>query len=162
LAHVVPIQKRGNAAMIRAIFNILAICGAACFAGVMFSIGVTLGGYWRSLTTAEFLDWFASNNQFISRSIPPTFLPAFIGVVGSVWLSWGAPEGRYWVLSALCILVVAILTFAFFVPTNTAFASGTLDEATGAAKLNQWLTLHYLRIAIGTAAAVFGCIAIKG
>lgn len=147
--------------MIKALFNILTICGAAGFAGVMLSIGVTLGGYWRTLPTQDFLDWFAANNQFVSRSIPLIFMPTLIGLIGSVYLSWGQPELKYWLLSAACILVVAVLTFAFFVPTNTAFASGTLDEATGAAKLNQWLSVHNFRIGFGMAAAVFGCIAIK-
>ena len=148
--------------MIKTVFNILAICGAAGFAGVMLSIGVTLGGYWRSLPTQEFLDWFAANNQFISRSIPAIFMLTFIGLIGSVWLSWGGSDFKYWLFSTGCIVVVAILTFAFFVPTNTAFASGTMDEATGAVKLTQWLTIHYFRIGFGMAAAVFGCIAIKG
>ncbi len=147
--------------MIKTTFNILAICGAAGFAGVMLSIGVTLGGYWRSLPTQAFLDWFAANNQFVSRSIPLIFMPTLIGLVGSVWLSWGSPDLKYWLLSTLCIVIVAILTFAFFVPTNTAFASGAMDEVTGAAKLSQWLTIHYFRIGFGMAAAVFGCIAIK-
>jgi len=115
--------------MIKAIFNILTICGAAGFAGVMLSIGVTLGGYWRSLPTQDFLDWFTANNQFVSRSIPLIFVPTFLGLVGSVWLSWGAPELKYWLLSAGCILVVAVLTFAFFVPMNTAFASGTMEAS---------------------------------
>lgn len=147
--------------MIKLVFNILAICGAAGFTGVMLSIGVTLGGYWRSLRTQDFLDWFAANNQFVSRSIPLIFMPTLIGLIGSVYLSLGQPELKYWLLSAACILVVAVLTFAFFVPTNTAFASGTMDAATGAAKLNQWLTIHYFRFGFGMAAAVFGCIAIK-
>lgn len=147
--------------MIKTVFNILAICGAAGFAGVMLSIGVTLGGYWRSLPTKEFLDWFAANNQFVSRSIPLIFMTTFIGLIGSVWLPWGSPDLKYWLLSTACIIVVAILTFAFFVPTNAAFASGTMDEAAGAAKLTQWLKLHFFRIGFGMAAAVFGCIAIK-
>ena len=147
--------------MIKVAFNILAICGAAGFAGVMLSIGVTLGGYWRSLPGREFLNWFEANNQFVSRSIPIIFVPTLIGLVGSGWLSWGSPELRYWMLSAACIFVVAVLTFAFFVPANTAFASGTMDGATGAAKLSQWLTIHYFRIGFGMAAAVFGCLALR-
>ncbi len=147
--------------MIKAAFNTLTICGAAGFAGVMLSIGVTLGGYWRSLPAQEFLDWFAANNQFVSRSIPLIFVPTLVGLIGSVWLSCGNPELKYWLLSAACLTVVAVLTFAFFVPANTAFASGTMDEITGAAKLSQWLTIHYFRIGFGMAAAVFGCIAIQ-
>ena len=131
------------------------------FVWVMLSIGVTLGGYWRSLPTSDFLEWFAANNQYVSKSIPLIFMPTLIGLIGSVWLSWGSPDLKFWVLSTVCIMVVAILTFAFFVPTNTAFASGTMDEAAAAAKLNQWLTVHYFRIGFGMAAAVFGCVAIK-
>lgn len=71
--------------MIKAVFSILAICGAAGFAGVMLRIGVTLGGYWRSLPTREFLDWFAVNNQFVSKSIPVIFIATLIGLIGSVW-----------------------------------------------------------------------------
>ena len=147
--------------MLKSVFNILAICGAAGFAGVMISIGVTLGGYWRSLPTRDFLDWFAVNNHFVSRSIPLTVLPTLIGLIGSVWLSWGGADLKYWLLSTSCIIVVAVLTFAYFVPTNTAFAGGTMDDATGAAKLTQWLTIHYFRKGFGMAAAVFGILAIK-
>lgn len=148
--------------MIKTAFNILAICGAAGFAGVMLSIGVTLGGYWRSLPTQEFLNWFEANNQFVARSVPIVFMPTFIGLIGSVWLSWGHPELKYWLLSVACIFVVAVLTFAFFVPTNTAFASGTMDEAVGAGKLSQWLKLHYFRICFGMLGAIFGCLALRG
>lgn len=147
--------------MLKTIFNVFAVCGAAGFAGVMLSIGVTLGGYWRSLPTNEFLAWFSANNQFVSRSIPIVFMPTFVGIVGSLWFAWGSPEVKLWAVSALCLFVVAVLTFGFFVPTNTAFASGSMDEVTGAAKLNQWLTLHYLRIGFGMACAVFGCLALR-
>lgn len=147
--------------MIKLAFNILAICGAAGFAGVMLCIGVTLGGYWKSLPTAEFLDWFAANNQFVSRSIPIVFLPTFIGIIGSIWLSWGNPEFKLWAFSGLCILIVAILTFAFFVPANTQFASGSVDIAAASDKLDQWLKLHYLRIGFAMIAAILGCVALS-
>ncbi len=51
--------------MTKTFFNILAICGTAGFSGVMLCIGVTLGGYWQSLPPQEFLDWFATNDQFL-------------------------------------------------------------------------------------------------
>ncbi|TDT75651.1 uncharacterized protein DUF1772 [Litoreibacter halocynthiae] len=147
--------------MMKAVFNILAICGAAGFSGVMLSIGVTLGGYWRSLPSGDFLDWFAANNQFASKTIPLLVLPTLIGLIGSIWLSWGTAELKYWLASGLCVLVVAVLTFAYFVPSNTAFASGAMDGANVAVKLNQWLTIHNLRIGLAMAAAILGCVAIK-
>jgi len=63
------------------------------FAGVMFAIGVILGGYWRSLSPADFLEWFSRNNVFIMRAIPFVALPTFIGLGGSLWLGWNSGRG---------------------------------------------------------------------
>ncbi len=141
-------------------FHVLAICGAAGFSGVMLSIGVTLGGYWRSLPAQEFLNWFAANNGFVARSVPIIVLPTLIGLVGSLWTTWTTPAFLLWVLSTVCIATVLILTVVYFVPSNTAFANGSVDPAEVEAKLNQWLQLHMFRIAIAMLAAVFGILAL--
>ena len=49
------------------IFYILAICGAVLLAGVMVTVGLTLGGYWFSLSPEGFLDWFGPNYPLIMR-----------------------------------------------------------------------------------------------
>lgn len=147
--------------MMKSIFNILAICGAAGFSGVMLCIGVTIGGYWRSLPPAEFLDWFAANNHFISNTNSIIFLPTLIGLIGSIWLSWGGSSFKLWAACGLCIVIIAVMTFAYFVPTNNAFASKSIEVAATTAKLNQWIMIHYVRIALAMLAAVFGCIALK-
>ncbi|ATG44290.1 Domain protein of unknown function [Phaeobacter piscinae] len=147
--------------MIQTVFNILAICGAAGFSGVMLCIGVTLGGYWRSLPPEEFLTWFAANNHFVSNTIPLIVGPTLIGLGGSLWAGWGAPGFALWVASSLCMLVVLGLTFAYFVPTNAAFASKSIEVAATAAKLDQWLMLHNLRIGVAMIGAILGCIALK-
>ena len=147
--------------MLTATLNILAIAGSAAFAGAMLCIGVTLGGYWRTLPAEQFLEWFATNNHFISRTIPMVFVPAFIGVAGSIWLAWGTPSLKFWAAAGVCILVVAILTFAFFVPANAAFDSKALSAEETIAKLDQWLSIHNGRIAFAAIASVLGCFAIK-
>ncbi len=147
--------------MMKLSFHILAICGAAGFAGVMLSIGVTLGGYWRSLPAESFLQWFAANSQFVARSIPIVFVPTMVGLIGSLWGSWKTPAFALWAASTLCIVVVLILTIAYFVPTNTAFASNEMNVNLIADKLNQWLLLHQARIAFALIAAILGCIALS-
>ena len=148
----------------QAVFNILAICGSAWFSGAMLCIGLTLGGYWRSLPPDEFLTWFAANNQLVARTIPVTVVPAFIGLVGSIWMAWGTSASTLtlWVLSMVCFIGVLVFTFAYFVPTNTAFASGSFDVAEVPAKLNQWISLHYFRIGGAMLGAVLGCLAMRG
>ena len=147
--------------MIKTTFNALAICGTAGFSGVMLCIGVTLGGYWRTLSGPEFLDWFAANNRFISSSIPLIFMTGFVGLAGSIWLSRNTPSFRLWFASGICLLVVAALTFAYFVPTNAAFVSKSIEAAAVPAKLDQWLSIHRLRISLAMIAGVLGCIAVR-
>ena len=147
--------------MISTIFNILAVCGAAGFAGVMLCIGLTLGGYWSSLPPADFLAWFAVNNRFVAISVPVIVLPTLIGLIGSLAVGWHSPDRLWWGLSTICIVIVLVLTVAYFVPTNTAFSSGTMSVNAVSDKLNQWIMLHYFRIGFAFLAAVFGCIAIR-
>ncbi|MEJ8563537.1 DUF1772 domain-containing protein [Yoonia sp. GPGPB17] len=142
-------------------FNILAICGSAGFAGVMLCIGVTLGTYWRSLPPAEFLEWFAANGKFNSNTIPLIVAPTLIGLIGSLVIGWQLPDRLLWGLSLGCIIIVMALTFAYFVPSNSAFASGQVPVEAVAEKLNQWINLHYLRIVFAFIAAAIGCMAIR-
>ena len=147
--------------MITSSFNILAACAAAGFAGVMLSIGVTLGGYWRALPPAEFLSWFEANNGYVAKAVPIIVLPALIGLVGSLIASWNTDARIWWILSLISFIAVLVLTVAYFVPSNTAFASGSFDVNAVSDKLRQWISIHYVRIALAFISAVFGCCAIK-
>lgn len=53
------------------------------FAGVMLSIGVILGGYWKRLPPAEFLEWFAQHGELVMHAIPLVFIPILIGLIGA-------------------------------------------------------------------------------
>jgi drug/metabolite transporter (DMT)-like permease len=98
----------------RLIFNILAVCGAATFTGVMLNIGLTLGAYWKGLPPSEFLDWFSANNHLIARTIPLVALPTLIGLAGSLWFGWSEPTTRYQWLASLCLVIgILIITFAY-------------------------------------------------
>lgn len=146
--------------MLKLMFNILAICGSAGFSGVMLCIGVTLGGYWRSLPPADFLSWFAANNHFISNTIPIIVAPTLIGLTGSIWLAWGTSGASLWIASGVSMVIVIVLTGVYFVPVNSAFAGGAMavDEISG--KLNQWIQVHYSRIALAMISAALGVIAV--
>lgn len=146
----------------RLAFNILATTGAAGFAGVMLAIGMILGGYWKSLPAAEFLDWFGQNSRFIARAIPFVLVPTLIGLAGSLWLGWGAAGARaLWIGAILCIAAVMGLTLAWFLPTNAAFAAKAVPLDQVPARLATWLMLHDLRIALAALASVLGALAIR-
>ena len=69
-------------------FNILAITGSAMYAGVMLTIGIILGGHWKSLPIADFLASFENSLQYIPKAISFVSLAAMAGIVGSIWASW--------------------------------------------------------------------------
>ena len=146
----------------RLIFNILAIVGSAMFAGVMLAIGVTLGGYWKSLPASDFLDWFSQNNRFIMQVIPLVVIPAVFGLAGSLWLGWSEGRARaLWIGALLCIVAVLVLTMAWFVPQNAQFVAKSVRLDQVPARLNTWLMVHYVRIALATVGSVLGILAIS-
>ncbi|MFT8687181.1 MAG: DUF1772 domain-containing protein [Novacetimonas hansenii] len=137
--------------------RMLAIIGPAMFAGVMLAIGVIFGNYWKSLPPEQFLAWFAHNGEYIQKAIPPVVLPALIGLVSMIWIDLADPVNRLlWTGAALCIAAVIFLTLGWFVPANTGFSSRSLplDQVSG--KLDTWLRLHNIRIALAVAASALG------
>jgi hypothetical protein len=146
----------------RLILNILAICGAASFAGAMLVSGLTLGAYWKTLAPEAFLDWFSANAHLIGRVIPLFAIPTMIGLLGSLWLDWSNPPARaLWLAALLCALGVGLITAVYHLPTNSAFIAKSVALQDVAATLDRWLLLHWARIALGLSAAVVGVVAIS-
>ncbi|NTF51479.1 DUF1772 domain-containing protein [Rhizobium rhizogenes] len=145
----------------RLLFNILAISGSAMFAGVMLAIGVTLGGYWKSLPASDFLDWFSQNGQFVARTIPLAVAPTLIGLVGSLWLGWNEGGARvFWLGAIACVAAVLVLTIAWFFPSNAQFAVKSVPLDQVSARLDTWLMIHNVRIVLAAMASVLGILAV--
>lgn len=144
------------------LFKILAISGSAMFAGVMLAIGIILGGYWKSLPPAEFIDWFAQHSKLVMRAIPLVVIPTVIGLGGTLWLEWSNTGTRaLWLAAATCIGAVLVLTVAYYVPSNAAFAAKSVPLDQVSAKLDSWLLIHNLRIALAILASALGVWAIS-
>lgn len=144
----------------RLFVNILAISGSAMFAGVLLAIGILLGGYWKSLSSEEFLNSFAAFESYIPTAIAAVTLPTLFGLAGSVWQSWGHKDARVlWLSAAGCIIVLLIFTLVWFAPTNAQFSARSLPIHQVAPKLDLWLNLHVIRVTLAAFASVLGIIA---
>lgn len=144
------------------LFKVLAVAGSAMFAGVMLAIGVILGGYWKGLPPADFLDWFALHSGLVLRAIPLVVVPTVAGLIGALCYDWKAPAARgLWIAASACIVVVLGLTMVYFLPSNAAFASKAVALDQVSAKLDTWLLLHNVRIALAVAASVLGIVALN-
>jgi Anthrone oxygenase len=145
----------------RLVFNILAICGAASFAGVMLNIGLTLGAYWKGLAPAAFLDWFSANSHLIGRTIPFFVVPTLIGLLASLWIDWNdAATRNLWLAALACLGGIMAITSAYHLPTNNVFASRSIALDQVEPTLNTWLWLHAARITLGLVSAALGVAAI--
>jgi hypothetical protein len=143
------------------VFNILAITGSGLFAGVLLAIGVLLGGHWKGLSAVAFLDSFNTFLPLVPRAIA-VGLVAVVGLVGSVWLSWGEKDVRpLWLLAAGCLGILFVLTAIWFAPTNGQFAARSLPLNQVVPKRGMWLILHSFRIVLAATASVLGIIAIS-
>lgn len=144
------------------LFKVLAVTGSAMFAGVMLAIGVILGGYWKSLPAADFLEWFAQHSQLVMRAIPIVVIPTLIGLAGVLWLDWSnSANSIIWFGAAGCILAVLAITMGYFVPSNAAFAAKTIPVDQVSGKLDTWLMIHNLRIVLAVAASALGVWAVS-
>lgn len=147
---------------LRLICNALGISGSAMFAGVMLAIGVTLGGYWKSLPPEGFLDWFSQNLHFIMRSITMVLVPTLVGMAGSLWASRTDRSARNaWLAGSGCIVAILLITAAFYFPINARFAGRSVPLEQVPAALDTWLLVHNVRIALAALASVLGVVAIS-
>jgi hypothetical protein len=140
--------------MLRFVFNALAICGAASFAGAMIIIGLAFGGYWKSLPPAVFLDWFSQNGHLIGRVIPIFALPAAIGLLASLWMGWNGSHRGTWVVATVAMTIVGVITAIYHLPTNAGFVEKTIPLDAVSSTLATWLSLHWVRIAMALVSAV--------
>lgn len=144
------------------LFKFLVVTGSAMFAGVMLAIGVILGGYWKSLPPADFLEWFAQHSQLVMQAIPIVVIPTLIGLAGALWFDWGnGPNRTIWFGAAGCIVAVLVITIAYYVPSNAAFAAKSVPVDQVSGKLDTWLMIHNFRIALAFTASALGVWAIS-
>lgn len=146
----------------RFIFNILAVCGTAIFTGALLNIGLTFGPYWKSLSSAEFLDWYARNLKFFTLTISLCLGTTLVGLLGSLWLGWSSIQHRaLWGAALACIATLLTVTAIINVPLNSQFASKAVALDQVPAALNTWLTAHAVRVALALTASVLGVVAVS-
>jgi hypothetical protein len=66
--------------------------------------------------------------------------------------------GMLWLLAVACTAALLMLTVTWFGPTNSQFASRSLPMDQVPVKLDPWLMLYNLRIALAAAASVLDAI----
>ena len=131
---------------------ILACLVLGLLSGGMLVIGVSLVGFWKSLSPSDFQAWFASHSHLIGRLMLPLGVAGVAVTLAAVIACWRGPATRRrWLVIAAFSVVGVMLTYPiFFAATNEAFERGGLTDAAVRALLDRWATWHWFRTALGT------------
>lgn len=147
----------------KTIIEIIAIIAIAAFAGNMINIGLSYARYWQSLEPTAFMQNFKA--KFIPYLLPPTaatLLPALIATIVSVAFNWGDPTTRlFWLIALVGLLFTIVITLVYHLPTNFGFIEQKYNAAKATSKLQTWVLLHWLRVAVAIVAAVFAILGFK-
>ena len=101
--------------------------------GAMLLIGISIVGFWKSLTLA------------------------------TVAVSWRLrSKQRQWsMIAALCALLVMVSYPVFFAEANASFIGGGLSDSTGGALLDKWAVWHWGRTLLGLIGFVAATLALQ-
>jgi hypothetical protein len=148
--------------MTKTAFEFLALFGCAAFTGTLLTIGISFGKYWKSLGSAELLEWFSTHPRGAAQAVPIVLLPTLVGLGGILWLEWADPTTalRLWIGAAATIGVLLVFTVAYFFPINGKFESKAIPLAQVPGTLNRWLALHWIRVLLGVVASLLAFTAV--
>ena len=121
------------------------------YAGSMLTEGGVLVPFWRTLTPAEFLRWYAANaDRLLTYFSPITIVGALVPLLAAATSLWQGHPGRWWaVLAAVVMLALVAGYFAYFEHANDTFARGTIAVDAVTAELARWSFWHNVRTALG-------------
>lgn len=125
------------------------------FLGAQVTEGYLLVPYWQSLAPADFLAWYAANDQRLLDFFGPlTTLSVLLSFAAAALSVWEGQSRRWFAVTAAALMLVILsLFFAYFQAVNASFAAGTISPASVPAELARWAAWHWLRT--GLAAIAF-------
>ena len=119
--------------------------------GAMLLIGVSIVGFWKSLTPSDFVSWFASHSSRLGVIMVPLGTITLLLSLAAVVVSWRSRlKQRQWaMIAALCAVCVMVSYPVFFAEANATFVAGGLSDSDVRALLDKWAVWHWGRTLLG-------------
>ena len=144
------------------IAEIVAIIAIAAFAGNMINIGMSYARYWQSIEPIAFMQDFKVKFPLLLAPTAATLLPALMATLLSVIFNWNNPATRsLWLISLVGLLLTIAITLIYHLPNNLAFMGLKYSAAKATSRLQVWVLLHWVRVVVAIAAAVFAILAFQ-
>jgi hypothetical protein len=142
---------------------VLSVLSFGLLTGAMLLIGVSIVGFWKSLTPSEFVSWFASHSSRLGVIMIPLGAITVLVSLAAVAVSWRArSKQRQWtMIAALCALCVMVSYPVFFADANASFIAGGLSNSAVRALLDKWTLWHWGRTLLGLAGFVAATLALE-
>jgi hypothetical protein len=142
---------------------VLSVLSFGLLTGAMLLIGISIVGFWKSLTPSEFVLWFASHSSRLGDIMIPLGAITVLVSLAAVAVSWRLrSKQRQWaMIAALCALCVMASYPVFFAGANASFIAGGLSDSAVRALLDQWALWHWGRTLLGLIGFVAATLALS-
>lgn len=142
------------------IVGIIAIIGTIAYLGNIINIGFTYAVAWQRMDPLVFMQRFETTFLLLLPTVAVTLLPGLLGIIYSIIQNKENNEAKKsWRIALYATLISIIITSVYHLPTNLAFMDQSYSATDAVSKLQIWVILHWVRIALALLASVF---AIKG
>jgi hypothetical protein len=146
--------------MLNTSLHFLALFGCGAFTGMLLTIGMSFGSFWRSLTPEELLDWFAAHPRGAARPLSVILIPTLIGLGGALWLEWSDATVRpFWIGAMASMVLLLVFTVVYFFPVNGKLEHRAILPNLVPATLNRWLAFHWIRVILSLLAGILAFLA---
>lgn len=140
---------------------VLSVLSFGLLTGAMLLIGISMVGFWKSLTPSEFVSWFAAHSSRLGTVMIPLGAITLLLSLVAVAVSWRSRSRRWALIAALCALCVMVTYPIFFAGANASFITGALSDSAVRALLDKWEVWHWGRTLLGLAGFLAATLALQ-
>lgn len=142
--------------MMKRTIGIIAIIGTVAYLGNIINIGLTDAIAWQRLDPMVFMQGFETSFLLLLPTVAVTLLPGLAGIIVSIIFNKENNEAKKsWRIALYATLISIFITSVYHLPTNLAFIDQSYSVTEAASKLQLWVILHWVRIALAIVASVF-------
>jgi hypothetical protein len=142
---------------------VLSVLSFGLLTGAMLLIGISIVGFWKSLTPSDFVSWFATHSSRLGVIMIPLGAITLLVSLAAVAVSWRSrsKQRRWALIAALCALCVMVTYPVFFAGANASFIAGALSDSAVRALLDKWAVWHWGRTLLGLAGFLAATLALQ-
>jgi uncharacterized membrane protein len=147
-------ESKNTISIIFEIVRFLSVASMGIFVGSMLTEGCIFLPYWRSLSSADFFEWYASNGQRLQDFFGPlTTITTLFAIAAAIVSLWESNPNKWFALLAAVISVAIVSTFfVYFKNANASFSAANLRVDELAKELTRWSIWHWTRTGMSVVA----------